>query len=463
MAYNAFISRLFIRFIFLLVTLTVTSWFIATTDYFAVIIILLALSTLQTIDIWRTINQSNRLIARFFTAINYEDYSQRFSVDGSNTIFNTPFNTSFNTSFKTSDKDNSFDQLSESMNLVINKLQSSKQLLEQQSLYLQTILQHVETAVIVFDKSGKINLANKAATRLLQTNALTDINQLQSNFNELYKLLLNTQSVQRSLCSCNIYNQPHQLLVDMVEARIEGEPIYIAAIQDIKTELDAKELKAWQDITRVLTHEISNSITPITSLANSCNSLINGDLDDEDLQDLKEAIATIEKRGENLVKFIDNYRKLSNIPKLNTKRVSINELVTQVTQLFKQEFKRNNIHLAIHSKGENLFVMLDSALIEQVLVNLITNAIAALDQNKNTKMLNIHIHSSKGKLKINVEDNGKGILKEAQQRIFVPYYSTKPNGSGIGLSLSRLIMQLHSGSINVNSELGEGSCFTLIF
>ena len=145
MAYNAFISRLFIRFIFLLVTLTVTSWFIATTDYFAVIIILLALSTLQTIDIWRTINQSNRLIARFFTAINYEDYSQRFSVDGSNTIFNTPFNTSFNTSFKTSDKDNSFDQLSESMNLVINKLQSSKQLLEQQSLYLQTILQHVET------------------------------------------------------------------------------------------------------------------------------------------------------------------------------------------------------------------------------------------------------------------------------------------------------------------------------
>ncbi len=433
--------RLTFRLFLLLLSLTCLSWFIANSHSYSVILLILFLAIVQTLELWRLLTLNNRLLTRFFTAIKYDDYNQRFNQG---------------------EMGKSFEELSLSMNYLIEKLQQSKQLLEQQSLYLQTILQHIETAVIVYDRQGNISLINRAANRLLQNNAIKNIQQLSSDYPELSKSLTNIRSGQRNLCSCNIYNRPHQLLVDMVEAKIENEPVYIAAIQDIQSELDEKELKAWQDITKVLTHEISNSITPITSLANSCSHILESAPDAEDLVDLTEAIATIERRGENLVQFIANYRKLTKVPKLNSKRTSVNELLEHIARLFKDELSKNNILLESIFDEAEIFAVIDPVLVEQVLVNLFNNAIAALKATEEP-VIRLKLETDKGKIKISVEDNGKGILDEAKQRIFVPFYSTKPNGSGIGLSLSRLIMQLHNGTIAVQSKLEEGSRFTLTF
>jgi len=402
---------------------------------------LIFLVVVQVAEIWRLITFSNRLLSRFFSAVKYDDYGQRFAHKNMG---------------------RSFENLTNSMNLVVKKLQDSKQLLEQQSLYLKTVLEHIETAVIVYDKQGEVSLSNRTARRLLQTNSLKNIHQLETEYSELSNLLNSIQSGQRNLCSCLINFQPHQLLVDMVEAKIENESVYIAAIQDIQAELDDKELKAWQDITKVLTHEISNSITPITSLANSCNRILQQPPDKEDLQDLNEAITTIERRGENLVQFIANYRKLTKVPKLNSKPTSINELIDHVLKLFEDKLKEDCISINRPEKDSDIQAIIDPILIEQVMVNLVKNAIIALDDCKSST-ITIRLSSIKGRLKVQIEDNGKGILAAAQQRIFVPFYSTRSNGSGIGLSLSRLIMQLHNGTISVQSELGKGSCFTLLF
>ena len=433
--------QLGIRSVFLLFNLIAISWIIVNTDYYAVFTILLLLSVIQIINLWQTITVSIRTLTRFFEALKYEDYSQKF------------VHRNLGDHFK---------ELSDSLNLVMQRLQSSKHLLAQQSQYLQTILQQVETAMLVFDRAGSVSLMNRAATRLFKKQSLRNINELASHFPQLTGLLKQPNSNQRELCSCLIDNQPHQLLVDKVEARIEQETVYITAIQDIQSELDDKELKAWQEITRVLTHEISNSITPITSLATSCKEMLTEPPDKSDILDLKEAVNTIERRGENLVQFINNYRKLTKIPKLNAQHVRVIPLIEQIKNLFKLDLEKKNIKLTIHTNDQDPIAKIDPVLVEQVLVNLIKNAITALEKQV-SPAIDISVDSDKNHLKIVIEDNGKGILADAQTRIFVPFYTTTPCGSGIGLSLSKLIMQLHNGSISVSSELGKGSRFTLVF
>ncbi|TQV89364.1 sensor histidine kinase [Aliikangiella coralliicola] len=447
MRFKSLQTRLAVRLVLLLFSFSLLAGFIVNSDYFAVMALLFALVTIQSIELWRTITFSNRLLARFFSTIKYEDYSQRFKHD---------------------ELGKSYQELTDSMNFVVAKLQHSKQQLERQSLYLKTILHHIETAIIVYDGTGEISLINRAANRLLQTNTLSNIRQLETNFGALSSLLIQNKSGQRHLCSCNINNLPHQLLVDMVEAKVEDDSVFIAAIQDIQSELEEKELKAWQDITRVLTHEISNSITPITSLANSCSQLLLDSNDRtgvktvEDIDDLQEAISTIERRGENLVKFIANYRKLTKVPQLNAKRASVTQLLVHTVNLFKKECEQHSISIEMKFGDSEIFAVIDPVLVEQVLVNLIKNSIAAVKDSPSSKIV-IDAKINKSRLKISVEDNGRGMLPEAQERIFVPFYSTKKSGSGIGLSLSRLIMQLHNGTIGVKSELGKGSCFTLLF
>lgn len=440
MEFKSLKFRLSLRFSFILINLVILSWFIANTRSYAVIVILLLVITIQTVNLWKIINSSIRTLSRFFSALKYDDYSQKFTHQNLG---------------------DEFRELSNALNLVVDKLQNSKRLLEQQSLYLQTVLQHVETAVLVYDAQGRINLINRAGTRLFKKNNLKNIQDISKSFPKLGEKLDDLSRSRRNLCSCVIDNQPHQLLIDLEEARVENETLYIATIQDIQSELDEKELKAWQEITRVLTHEISNSITPITSLATSCREMLKSP-DEADIEDLEEAIITIERRGENLVRFINNYRKLTKPPKLNAQRTSILPLIEQIKNLFKLDLENFKIQLKVHSDVNPVIAKIDPVLIEQVLVNLINNAISALKKQTNPK-IDIEVKSNKNQLKISVIDNGQGILESAQARIFVPFYTTKPSGSGIGLSLSKLIMQLHNGTISVQSELGIGTRFTLFF
>ena len=433
--------KLAVYLVGLVLSLTTLSWLLANTDYYASISIMFTISLGLTYRLWRTLNSQLDTLSNFFRALKYEDFSSKLSTGALGKDYVT---------------------LTKELNLIADKLSDSKQAVERQKEYLKAILEHIETSVIAYDSQGEISLLNRSAQRLFNKRHIKNIDELETTQNALHAWLTGNQQSGSHICSCTVDDYPQQLLVEKAQARIDNAPLWIVTLQNIQSALDDKEVTSWQEITRVLTHEISNSITPITSLASSCKSMLSGPLDDEDIVDLQEAIETIEKRGDNLVSFIDNYRKLTKLPKLNLKRTAVLSLVKQIQTLYKQDLLDNNIQFDIESDTPDIQVMLDPVLVEQVLVNLVKNAIAAVEEVESPKII-IRLKTNKDNLSISVIDNGKGILKEALPKVFIPFYTTKHQGSGIGLSLSKLIMQLHNGSISVRSELDKGSEFTLKF
>ena len=433
--------KLAVYLVGLVLSLTTLSWLLANTDYYASISIMFTISLGLTYRLWRTLNSQLDTLSNFFRALKYEDFSSKLSTGALGKDYVT---------------------LTKELNLIADKLSDSKQAVERQKEYLKAILEHIETSVIAYDSQGEISLLNRSAQRLFNKRHIKNIDELETTQNALHAWLTGNQQSGSHICSCIVDDYPQQLLVEKAQARIDNAPLWIVTLQNIQSALDDKEVTSWQEITRVLTHEISNSITPITSLASSCKSMLSGPLDDEDIVDLQEAIETIEKRGDNLVSFIDNYRKLTKLPKLNLKRTAVLSLVKQIQTLYKQDLLDNNIQFDIESDTPDIQVMLDPVLVEQVLVNLVKNAIAAVEEVESPKII-IRLKTNKDNLSISVIDNGKGILKEALPKVFIPFYTTKHQGSGIGLSLSKLIMQLHNGSISVRSELDKGSEFTLKF
>jgi signal transduction histidine kinase len=259
--------------------------------------------------------------------------------------------------------------------------------------------------------------------------------------------------------------------VQATELRIRGTDVKLITLQNIQPELQKQELEAWQNLTRVLRHEIMNSITPISSLTSTLREILDHDMEkkgnhyelkDEGADDLREGLSTIENRSKGLIKFIDAYREYTSLPKPKIATVRLKSLLEHVAQLMKTELKKTNIKFRVECLSEYLTIQADIEMIEQVLINLLKNAIEALGETEEPSLELIGRYDGAAVL-IEVIDNGQGIIKEAIDHIFVPFYTTKRTGSGIGLSLSRQIMQMHNGSITVESEPDVKTIFTLRF
>ncbi|HCW06944.1 MAG TPA: hypothetical protein DGG95_06225 [Cytophagales bacterium] len=242
-------------------------------------------------------------------------------------------------------------------------------------------------------------------------------------------------------------------------------------MQNIQTELQKQELEAWQNLTRVLRHEIINSITPISSLTSTLREILDHELvkkeNDYEMKgdvadDLREGLSTIESRSKGLIKFIDAYREYTSLPQPKIKTVLLKELIEKTAQFMRQQLKNTSLEFSSSYSSEYLTIQADAEMIEQVLINLIKNAIESLLQNEHGKIELIGTYDGQNVL-IQVIDNGPGIIPEAINRIFVPFFTTKKSGSGIGLALSRQIMQMHDGSLTVESEPNVKTVFTLRF
>ena len=261
------------------------------------------------------------------------------------------------------------------------------------------------------------------------------------------------------------------LTIQSTELRIRGTDVKLITLQNIQPELQRQELEAWQNLTRVLRHEIMNSITPISSLTSTLREILDHDmqkrnshyeLKEEGAEDLREGLSTIENRSRGLIKFIDAYREYTSLPKPKMATVRLKDLIDHVAQLMRTELKKTAINFHYACSSEYLTIQADLEMIEQVLINLLKNAIEALSETENPKLELIGSYDEMA-VKIEIIDNGPGIIKEALEHIFVPFYTTKRTGSGIGLSLSRQIMQMHNGSITVESEPDVRTVFTLRF
>jgi signal transduction histidine kinase len=260
-----------------------------------------------------------------------------------------------------------------------------------------------------------------------------------------------------------------QLLVLVNSVKIGGDPVKIITFQDIEPEIEQKEMESWQTISRIMAHEIMNSLTPLSSLTETGLMLLENkgrvkevsDVSQQTIENLYTALKTISGRNRALTKFIGNYRQLSRLPMPDRKEIPVAGLMQEIKELYVPPCQEKGITCSIHTGPENLSILADDSQIKQVLINLIKNATEALEKRPDPT-LNLAVKRILNHVSLEISDNGSGIPEDVLEKIFVPFYSTKPEGSGIGLSLSRQIIRNHNGQITVKSEAGVGTTFKVM-
>jgi two-component system nitrogen regulation sensor histidine kinase NtrY len=360
-----------------------------------------------------------------------------------------------------------YTDLKEAFNDVLDAFRKTRADKEEHFQYLHTVVQHIGIGLVCFAPNGRVELINTAALRLLRRPHVRDIRELEAFSKPLVDTLLKLRSGEKSLVKVEDDDELLQLVVYATELRMRGETFTLASVQNIQSELEEQEMEAWQKLIRVLTHDIMNSITPISSLASTVRGLVpqkeNGTFDAEVLDDVHMALETIQSRSQGLLHFVDTYRELTRIPKPNFQIFAVAELFTHIRQLMRSDLEEKNIAFHTDIVPETLELTADPDLVDQVLINLLRNAMQALVGREDARIaLTAHL-DRRGRVVIQVRDNGPGILADVQERIFIPFFTTKRDGSGIGLSLSRQIMRVHRETISVQSRLNEETVFTLRF
>ncbi|HOB84318.1 MAG TPA: ATP-binding protein [Bacteroidales bacterium] len=357
------------------------------------------------------------------------------------------------------------------MNSVNTIIQNARIETERTSRFLQSVVDHVDAGLLSFDMNGRVKIYNRAARRYLNVQQTGQFSSMQTKNDELFRIISNIKPGQDILHKMKIDNTLQSVLIKAAELTFEDNDIKLITFQDITSELEKKELDSWQKIIRVLTHEIMNSTSPITSLT----SVISGYFKNKDNEDpvlpveinqqiiskTLSGLDTIEETGKGLLDFVDKYRSLTFLPKPDPGRFTIDSLFRRCILLMESNIP-DSIKIFSSVYPEDISLEADYSQIEQVLINLIKNAEEALSGKKDG-IINLKAFFADDCTLIQIEDNGIGIPGDIIEDIFVPFYTTKTHGSGIGLSLSKQIMQNHNGTISVNSAPNKGSRFTLKF
>ncbi len=394
--------------------------------------------------LYQYVTNVNRKLTYFLESVRYSDFTINFRSD--NKMGRT------------------FKELNQQFNEVLLAFRQARAEKEANLQYLNTIVQHIGTGLITFDANGQVNLINNAALRMLGIYRLHQLIELKEKHPRLYELLSDLDTGVRDL-----YRTPNDqpLALQAAAIQLRGMWVKIVVLQNIQTELQQQEVESWQNLTRVLRHEIMNSMTPIVSLVGTMRLIVNEDIekstnDQEAVNDLKEALSTLEKRSKGMMQFVNAYRDFTTLPKPVFASLSVAELLQEVLQLLQTDLTQSGVLWKLSVKPETLTVKADASQIQQVLINLVKNASEAFSHQTN-RLITLSAYQVDGTVMIEVADNGDGIEPEALENIFIPFYTTKKTGSGIGLSLSRQILQQHNGQLNVESQVGKGTVFTLVF
>jgi nitrogen fixation/metabolism regulation signal transduction histidine kinase len=396
------------------------------------------------------VNKTNTDLEKFFSSVQDHDSSIRFSENSKNT---------------------SFSKLHDRMNYLNTIIQNVKIENERTSQFLQSVVEHVDIALLSFDLNGNIEIYNRAAKRYLNIQQPQQLSSLKTINDELFEIINTIRPGQEILHKMKLDNHLQSILIKATELKSENNVVKLVSFQDITNELDKKELDSWQRLIRVLTHEIMNSISPITSLTGVISGYFKKNdeenpvplelIDRQIVSKTLSGLNTIEETGKGLLDFVDKYRSLTSLPKPNLSKFTVDSLFMKCKMLMESSIS-DRIKISSDVYPKDISLEADYSQVEQILINLIKNAIEALSNKKNGTIHLKAFYADDGTI-IQVEDNGIGISGDIIEDIFVPFYTTKENGSGIGLSLSKQIMQNHDGTISVNSAPDEGSEFTLKF
>lgn len=398
----------------------------------------------------RLLNTTNRKLFYFFDAIRNDDYTIHF-----------PENS----------KDKTTYELHKRLNQVNRQIQLARIENEQKEQYFRALLEHAATGIMAVDRRGYVLHCNSSLKKLFRLDVFTHISQLERINRPLAAAIRNMQPCEQKLVSLQTEGGEIQALLKASSFASKNHTYMLISAQDIKNELDEKELDSWMKLIRVLMHEIMNSIAPITSLSESlCNFFTIGgrpalphEINETTIQSTLRGLNVIKEQGNGLMTFVESYRKLTRLPKPDRKIFKIKDLAARIKVLYSSLENSQRISLSVTIASPDLELFADENLISQVLINLTKNALQANEKNPEGKIRITAGANPDNRIEIKVIDNGPGIPEEIIEQIFVPFFTTRENGSGIGLSLSRQIMRLHGGSLQVRSVPGKETVFSLIF
>lgn len=415
---------------------------------FSVICILVII--ILTINLISYLNSTNKKIKFFFDSVRNDDSNLAFPVDNRNPAMK---------------------ELYKSMNRVNQQIQQLKIENREQEQYFRTLLEHLAAGIITFNDKGFILHSNSAAKKLLSIDVLTHLQQIEGKDKKLFETIKGIKPYERKLIGFSSESGEIQLSLKSTSIKTHENELVILSIQDIKNELDEKEIESWMKLIRVLMHEIMNSITPITSLSESLSKIYtNGgepilpeQVSGKTIATTLQGLNVIKDQGKGLMSFVESYRKLTRVPEPEKKIFKVTDLINRVTILYDSLDKSDRIKFSVSMNNPDLEFFADQNLITQVLINLLKNAVEANENNSKARISVVANERSNGHNEICVIDNGPGISVENIDEIFVPFFTTRENGSGIGLSISKQIMRVHGGNLKVRSIPGKETAFCLSF
>ncbi|MEW6994028.1 PAS domain-containing sensor histidine kinase [Colwelliaceae bacterium MEBiC 14330] len=466
MDFNRFSRLIAARAVLAMLSLILLSQALIHDGYQVTSAVLIMVVVCQFVELTRFISKTNTELVRFFDAIRHADFSQRFELK---------------------QLGHGFDELGVTFTDILARLQQVRANQETELRQTKAILEHVPVPLISINQHGKVTLLNNSVRRLFGSNTVTHIDDFAKFSADLPKKLLAILAGQHTLVNINIDEMEHKLIVSATEITTASQRETLLSMQDIQSELARAQLQAWQELVSVLTHEIMNSITPVASLAKttvdlvgdvkektanlpSINQEINQEINREinqDLLDILGAVKTVARRSDGLMQFVTSYRRLTHLPTANKKCVSVATLFTHVTTLASENWQDNEIQLSSNINPPTLDFHVDNDMIEQILLNLLLNAEQAFAaNNEHDKVAKINLKaflSLRGHVVIEVADNATGIDTENLSDIFVPFFTTKKQGSGVGLALTRQVMLAHNGKVSVRNNSQGGATFSLTF
>jgi|WetSurSiteA1Bulk_404760.scaffolds.fasta_scaffold05971_2 two-component system, NtrC family, nitrogen regulation sensor histidine kinase NtrY len=442
--------NLLVRVLLIVVLSVISGYLIADGTLPRLFLICFVVIVILTVNLITFLNSTNKKIRYFFDSVK-NDESNLF--------------------FPTEEKNITVREIYRNMNKVNEQIQKLKIENRNQEQYFQTLIEHLAIGIITFNKQGFILHSNSSARKLMETDVLTHIKQLERIDIKLYQTVNSIKPSERKLVPLNTERGEIQLSLKAASLRTNNDEFLILSVQDIKNELDEKEVESWMKLIRILMHEIMNSITPITSLSESLSHIYSsegqpvlpGQITSKTIATTLQGLNVIKDQGRGLMSFVESYRKLTHIPVPDKKLFRVSDLFNRLQILYNSEEKNNKAEVSFAIKDPDIVIFADINLISQVLINLVKNAFEAVENSPEGRIIISAGTSPDQRVEIYVSDNGPGIPAENLDEIFVPFFTTRQNGSGIGLSLSRQIMRVHGGNLRVMSAPGSETTFCLTF
>ncbi|WP_102798182.1 sensor histidine kinase [Bowmanella denitrificans] len=449
MVFNRFSLLLSGRITLIVLSALCSAWLLLQPGYHATQILLLLVLALLVLETLRFVGKTNAELKRFLDAIRYGEFTQRFDY---------------------SQYGSGFEQLGETFTALMQRYLQEREQQQQQLRHFRAMVEHVPIPLISLYNNGHLNLWNNSARRLFGSAQISNLEDLAAFGEALASQLHELKPGERQLCRFVADGMPQQLLAFATQITLAGQQEKLLSLLDIGSELDSAQLSAWQDLVRVLTHEIMNSITPVASLAatsadmarDAAKKCTDATLKEE-LTDIRDSIATVARRSDSLMQFVSSYRRLTRLPPPQRQSVALAALFVQLKQMTGIDDAKRHLSVNIDVQPSSLCVMADPHMLEQVLLNLLKNAEQAL-QGKSPAQICLKAYTNRrGHVVIEVTDNGPGIDPAQRDKIFVPFFTTKRDGSGVGLALTRQVMIAHGGQVTATNTTQGGACFTLTF